>query len=103
MSSALRSSRYSSSRLKRRLSTRYDTRPSRWSSSPTCAKISSNVICLYSLRDTAFREISVNHTFEAVDELPTDKILSAGQGLALKVHHPPRACDNVHARTHRTS
>src|SRR5712691_10014821 len=42
--SALRSSRYSSSRSKRRFSARYDTRPSRRSSSSTWVKSSSNVI-----------------------------------------------------------
>src|SRR2546427_778938 len=43
MISAFTSSRYSSSRSNRRLSARYDTRPSRWSNSTTCASTSSNV------------------------------------------------------------
>src|SRR5262249_23417321 len=43
MISAFTSSRYSSSRSNRRLSARYDTRPSRRSTSHTCASTSSNV------------------------------------------------------------
>src|SRR5262245_20030508 len=43
MISTLRSSRYASSRSNRRLSARYDTRPSRWSNASTCASTSSNV------------------------------------------------------------
>src|SRR5215813_3633004 len=43
MISAFTSSRYSSSRSNRRLSARYDTRPSRRSNSHTCASTSSNV------------------------------------------------------------
>src|SRR5262249_12728681 len=44
MISAFRSSRYSSSRSKRLLSARYDTRPSRWRTSITRARVSSKVI-----------------------------------------------------------
>src|SRR5262245_52658681 len=43
MISAFTSSRYSSSRSNRRLSARYDTRPSRRSNSHICASTSSNV------------------------------------------------------------
>src|SRR5262249_18470497 len=44
MISAFRSSRYSSSRSKRLRSARYDTRPSRWRTSITRARVSSKVI-----------------------------------------------------------